>query len=69
MLVFALYKKEAARLEEFLRRRGWKVGAIHGDKGQADRTRALERYLGDGLLPVHKKLHSAANTYFSPFLF
>jgi len=38
-LIFALYKKEASRLEETLKRKGWKCGSIHGDKGQADRTK------------------------------
>lgn len=44
VLVFALYKKEAARLEATLSRRGWKVQAIHGDKTQAQRTEALASF-------------------------
>ncbi|KAJ3046240.1 RNA-dependent ATPase [Rhizophlyctis rosea] len=51
ILIFALYKKEAARLEEFLRRSGYKVGAIHGDLGQAQRTQSLERFK-DGTVPL-----------------
>lgn len=70
VLVFALYKKEASRLEQALSRRcdptlcthcsargsdshtfplfpprrGWKVGAIHGDRSQEERTRALDAF-------------------------
>jgi len=44
VLIFALYKKEAARLEETLRRRGWTAGSIHGDKSQDQRTQALEQF-------------------------
>jgi ATP-dependent RNA helicase DBP3 len=41
VLVFALYKKEAARLEGFLRDQGYDVGCIQGDLGQDKRTKAL----------------------------
>ncbi|KAI9597148.1 P-loop containing nucleoside triphosphate hydrolase protein [Syncephalis fuscata] len=41
ILIFALYKKEAMRMEQNLSRRGWKVQAIHGDKSQEQRTAAL----------------------------
>lgn len=51
VLVFVLYKKEAARVESFLSGRGWKVAAIHGDKGQADRTRAVTCFK-DGSVPL-----------------
>jgi len=51
LLLFALYKKEAARLEETLKRKGFKVGSIHGDKGQADRTRALADFK-EGKVPI-----------------
>jgi ATP-dependent RNA helicase DBP3 len=44
ILIFALYKKEAARLEQFLKGKGYKVGAIHGDLSQDQRTRALEAF-------------------------
>lgn len=44
VLVFVLYKKEAARVESSLKRRGWNCVAIHGDKGQRDRTAALEQF-------------------------
>ncbi|TPX69140.1 hypothetical protein SpCBS45565_g02639 [Spizellomyces sp. 'palustris'] len=44
ILIFALYKKEAARLEAFVRRNGFKVAAIHGDLGQQQRTKAIENF-------------------------
>lgn len=44
VLVFALYKLEASRIEETLTRKGWKCVAIHGDKSQQLRTAALEKF-------------------------
>lgn len=44
ILVFCLYKKEATRIEEFIRRRGFSVGGIHGDLGQHKRTESLEAF-------------------------
>ncbi|KAK4165500.1 ATP-dependent RNA helicase [Cladorrhinum sp. PSN259] len=44
ILVFALYKKECTRVEEFLSRRGIKVCSIHGDLRQEQRTRSLEAF-------------------------
>ena len=44
VLIFALYKKEADRLESFLSRKGWKVASIHGDKNQHERTKALDEF-------------------------
>ncbi|KAF2402262.1 DEAD-domain-containing protein [Trichodelitschia bisporula] len=44
VLVFCLYKKEAARVESTLQRRGLKVAAIHGDLGQGQREQALEAF-------------------------
>ena len=44
ILIFALYKKEAARLEGNLSRAGWVVTSIHGDKSQEGRTRAVEQF-------------------------
>jgi ATP-dependent RNA helicase DBP3 len=41
VLIFALYKKEAERLEFTLRRMGFDVCSIHGNKQQAARTAAL----------------------------
>lgn len=44
ILVFCLYKKEAARVEGFLRQRGLKVAGIHGDMGQAARQASLDSF-------------------------
>lgn len=44
VLVFVLYKKEAARVETMLQNRGWKVVSVHGDKAQHDRTKALSLF-------------------------
>ncbi|KAK9239158.1 P-loop containing nucleoside triphosphate hydrolase protein [Lipomyces kononenkoae] len=44
ILIFALYKKEAARVERFLQSKGYKIAAIHGDLSQAQRTNALEQF-------------------------
>ncbi|RVD82467.1 uncharacterized protein DFL_006893 [Arthrobotrys flagrans] len=51
ILVFALYKKEAARLENFLRGKGIKVGGIHGDLNQTTRTNTLAEFKA-GRTPV-----------------
>eukprot|EP00879_Flechtneria_rotunda_P000824 GHRR01000948.1.p1 GENE.GHRR01000948.1~~GHRR01000948.1.p1 ORF type:complete len:602 (+),score=256.19 GHRR01000948.1:202-2007(+) len=44
IIIFVLYKKEAPRLEAFLKRKGWKAAAIHGDISQAQRTAAVEGF-------------------------
>jgi len=44
VLVFALYKKEAQRLEDNLKRSGFNCCSIHGDKNQESRTRALSEF-------------------------
>lgn len=44
ILVFCLYKKEATRIEEFIRRRGFSVAGIHGDLGQQKRTESLDAF-------------------------
>jgi len=44
ILVFCLYKKEAARVEGFLRQRGLKVSGIHGDMGQSARQASLDSF-------------------------
>jgi ATP-dependent RNA helicase DBP3 len=44
VLVFALYKKEATRLEILLQRKGWKCTSIHGDKTSVARSEALESF-------------------------
>ena len=44
MLIFCLYKKEATRVEGFLRSKGLSVAGIHGDMHQAARTASLEAF-------------------------
>ncbi|KIJ60086.1 hypothetical protein HYDPIDRAFT_32513 [Hydnomerulius pinastri MD-312] len=44
ILIFALYKKEASRVESTLRRLGFSVGALHGDLSQSARMDALEKF-------------------------
>lgn len=44
ILVFCLYKKEAARIESFLSTRGMKVAGIHGDMSQDKRTASLSAF-------------------------
>jgi len=44
ILIFALYKKEAERLEYNLQRDGFDVCSIHGNKHQAARTKALSDF-------------------------
>ncbi|RLV94512.1 ATP-dependent RNA helicase DBP3 [Spathaspora sp. JA1] len=41
ILIFALYKKEAGRIEMLLKRNNYHVAAIHGDLSQQQRTQAL----------------------------
>jgi len=48
ILVFCLYKKEATRVENFLRSRGLRVAGIHGDLSQAQRTQALAQFKDGG---------------------
>lgn len=43
-LVFALYKKEATRVMEFLERQGFEVGCIQGDMTQDKRSKSLEDF-------------------------
>lgn len=44
ILVFALYKKEATRIESFIRSKGFRVAGIHGDLSQEQRTRSLDGF-------------------------
>lgn len=44
ILVFALYKKEATRVEQFIRSKGFRVAGIHGDLSQEQRTRSLDAF-------------------------
>mmetsp|Transcript_19002 Transcript_19002/g.31079 ORF Transcript_19002/g.31079 Transcript_19002/m.31079 type:complete len:544 (-) Transcript_19002:228-1859(-) len=51
IIVFALYKKEAARIENTLSRNNFKVAGIHGDKAQSAREEAV-RMFDEGKLPI-----------------
>ncbi|KAI5119786.1 hypothetical protein M0805_006584 [Coniferiporia weirii] len=44
ILIFVLYKKEAARVEQHLHRQGYSVGTIHGDLSQSARISALDDF-------------------------
>jgi ATP-dependent RNA helicase DBP3 len=44
ILVFCLYKKEAMRVEGFIRSKGIRVAGIHGDLSQEQRTKSLEAF-------------------------
>lgn len=44
ILVFCLYKKEATRVEGFLRTRGLRVAGIHGDLSQERRSASLDSF-------------------------
>jgi ATP-dependent RNA helicase DBP3 len=44
ILVFCLYKKEATRIEGYIRSKGFKVAGIHGDLTQPQRTASLEAF-------------------------
>lgn len=44
ILIFALYKKEAQRVEGTLRRWGYRVSGIHGDLSQHDRIASLDAF-------------------------
>ncbi|MCJ1251819.1 RNA-dependent ATPase [Trapelia coarctata] len=52
ILVFCLYKKEASRIELFLRGKGLKVAGIHGDMSQEKRSASLEAFKKDKGVPV-----------------
>lgn len=62
VLVFALYKKEAERLENSLRRDGWNCCSIHGNKTQQARTAALSEFK-DGTCPLLIATDVAARGY------
>jgi ATP-dependent RNA helicase DBP3 len=44
IIVFVLYKKEAARVEQMLQRKGWKAAAVHGDISQEKRSAAVDSF-------------------------
>jgi len=53
VIVFALYKKEAERLEGFLKRKGYSVAGVHGDKTQPQREAAVASFVrGDATILV-----------------
>jgi ATP-dependent RNA helicase DBP3 len=51
ILVFCLYKKEATRIEGFIRSKGFSVGGIHGDLSQDQRQRSLDAFKA-GKVPI-----------------
>jgi ATP-dependent RNA helicase DBP3 len=51
VLVFVLYKKEAPKVEQLLRRAGWNAAAVHGDASQAARTAAVDAFRA-GTVPL-----------------
>mmetsp|Transcript_19033 Transcript_19033/g.46742 ORF Transcript_19033/g.46742 Transcript_19033/m.46742 type:complete len:552 (+) Transcript_19033:167-1822(+) len=51
VIIFCLYKKEAARVEKLLLRKRWNAISIHGDKSQAERSKALQQFK-DGSIPL-----------------
>ena len=44
VLVFCLYKKEASRIEGFIKSRGYAVAGIHGDMAQSARIASLDAF-------------------------
>lgn len=50
-LIFALYKKEATRVTEFLARNGYQVGCIQGDMSQEKRSQSLQDFK-DGVVQL-----------------
>lgn len=44
IIIFALYKAEAARLTQTLKNNGYEVSSLHGDLSQSQRTTALEEF-------------------------
>jgi ATP-dependent RNA helicase DBP3 len=51
ILIFVLYKKEADRITESLQRKGWNCAAIHGDRSQEMRSKAVEDFKS-GVIPI-----------------
>ena len=45
ILIFVLYKKEASRIEDNLKRMGWNCTSIHGDKSQQARYTKIVSYI------------------------
>ena len=51
VIVFVLYKKEAARVEQMLSRKGWSAAAVHGDASQQQRSAAVDAFRA-GKVPI-----------------
>ncbi|KAL9051283.1 MAG: hypothetical protein Q9162_006126 [Coniocarpon cinnabarinum] len=51
ILIFCLYKKEAAKIEAYVRSLGYQVGGLHGDLNQSARSTALGAFR-DGQVPL-----------------
>jgi ATP-dependent RNA helicase DBP3 len=51
ILVFCLYKKEAVRIENYIRMKGFRVGGIHGDLSQEKRSASLAAFK-EGQVPI-----------------
>jgi ATP-dependent RNA helicase DBP3 len=52
IIIFALYKKECDRVHQLVESRtSFKVGAIHGDRGQEQRTKAIGQFK-EGKIPL-----------------
>jgi len=51
LIIFCLYKKEAAMLERKVSHRGFQCVSLHGDKPQIERTSALEAFRS-GSVPI-----------------
>lgn len=51
ILVFCLYKKEATRVENFIRQKGFRVAGIHGDLSQEKRMASLAAFK-EGTVPL-----------------
>ncbi|KAI9818300.1 MAG: RNA-dependent ATPase [Thelocarpon impressellum] len=51
ILVFCLYKKEATRVEGYLKAKGLRAAGIHGDLSQAQRTTSLDAFKS-GRVPI-----------------
>lgn len=52
ILIFCLYKKEATRVEGYLRSKGLRVAGIHGDLSQEKRSASLEAFKREGGTPL-----------------
>lgn len=51
IIIFVLYKIDAPRVENLVRRQGWKVAALHGNVSQEKRTSTLKEFKS-GAIPL-----------------